>query len=146
MDSIRSKDTVADLVHPNASGAAKMTRRWFDALVTVMEKPPVVYQPEILPYKPTAKGDLTLHVFRPEGTFTTPRPAIVFFFGGGWQRGTPLQFYPECQCARCQGHGRHQRGLPHGVQPRNHRVRSRGRREIRHPLDPFARGGARNRS
>lgn len=33
------KDTVADLVHPNASGAAKMTERWFEALVTVMEKP-----------------------------------------------------------------------------------------------------------
>jgi hypothetical protein len=33
------KDTVADLVHPNASGAAKMTARWFEALVTVMEKP-----------------------------------------------------------------------------------------------------------
>ena len=26
----------------------------------------------------------------------TPRPAMVFFFGGGWSRGTPLQFYPEC--------------------------------------------------
>lgn len=34
-----SKDTVADLVHPNASGAAKMTARWFEVLVTVMEKP-----------------------------------------------------------------------------------------------------------
>jgi lysophospholipase L1-like esterase len=35
-----AKDTVADLVHPNASGAAKMTDRWFEALVTVLEKPP----------------------------------------------------------------------------------------------------------
>ena len=35
-----AKDTVADLVHPNASGAAKMTDRWFEALVAVMEKPP----------------------------------------------------------------------------------------------------------
>jgi lysophospholipase L1-like esterase len=35
-----AKDTVADLVHPNASGAAKMTERWFETLVTVMEKPP----------------------------------------------------------------------------------------------------------
>ena len=26
----------------------------------------------------------------------TPRPAMVFFLGGGWGRGTPLQFYPEC--------------------------------------------------
>jgi acetyl esterase/lipase len=97
------KDTVADLVHPNASGAAKMTRRWFDALVAVMEKPPVVYQPEILPYKPTDRGDLALHVFRPAGKATAPRPAIVFFFGGGWQRGTPLQFYPECHALAARG-------------------------------------------
>jgi acetyl esterase/lipase len=98
-----ASDTVADLVHPNASGAAKMTRRWFDALVPVMEKPPVAYQPEILPYKPTAKGELTLHVFRPLGATTAPRPAIVFFFGGGWQRGTPLQFYPECHALAARG-------------------------------------------
>jgi acetyl esterase len=97
------KDTVADLVHPNATGAAKMTRRWFDALVTVMEKPPAVYQPELLPYKSPAKGDLTLHVFRPAGAATPARPAIVFFFGGGWQRGTPLQFYPECRALAARG-------------------------------------------
>lgn len=91
-----ANDTVADLVHPNASGAAKMTQRWFDALVTVMEKPPIVYQPEIRPYKSTSKGDLTIHIFRPATATAAARPAIVFFFGGGWQRGTPLQFYPEC--------------------------------------------------
>ncbi|MEI6074845.1 MAG: alpha/beta hydrolase [Verrucomicrobiota bacterium] len=25
-----------------------------------------------------------------------PRPTIIFFFGGGWTVGTPIQFYPEC--------------------------------------------------
>lgn len=90
------KDTVADGVHPNASGAAKMTERWFEALVGVMDKPERAYQPEILPYKKTAKGDLALHVFKPAGPAAPARPAIVFFFGGGWMRGTPLQFYPEC--------------------------------------------------
>jgi acetyl esterase/lipase len=90
------KDTVADLVHPNATGAAKMTERWFAALVKVMENPAVSYQPAFIPYKTTAKGDLTLHVFKPSGPATAPRPAIVFFFGGGWKQGTPLQFYPEC--------------------------------------------------
>ena len=91
-----TKDTVADLVHPNSSGAAKMTERWFEALVKVMEKPTVSYQPKIIPYKKTAKGDLTLHVFNPPGAAAASRPAIVFFFGGGWKQGTPLQFYPEC--------------------------------------------------
>jgi lysophospholipase L1-like esterase len=33
------KDTVADLVHPNESGAAKMAGRWFEALVKVLENP-----------------------------------------------------------------------------------------------------------
>ena len=90
-------DTVADLVHPNARGAEKMADHWFAALVKVMGKPPVVYQPRIIPYKSTAKGDLTLHVFSPPGAASgARRPAIVFFFGGGWKRGTPLQFYPEC--------------------------------------------------
>lgn len=91
-----AKDTVADLVHPNAAGAAKMTERWFEALVTVMEKPPVRYEPEIVSYKQTSKAPLTLHVFKPQGLSTGPLPVIVFFFGGGWKHGTPLQFYPEC--------------------------------------------------
>jgi acetyl esterase/lipase len=90
------KDTVADLVHPNAAGAAKMAERWFESLVTVMEKPPVRYQPEIIPYKKTSKGPLTLHVFKPQGQSIEPLPVIIFFFGGGWKHGTPLQFYPEC--------------------------------------------------
>jgi len=90
------KDTGADQVHPNASGAQKMAQRWFDALTGVLEKPAQAYQPEIITYKKAAKGDLTLHVFKPAGTAATPRPVIVFFFGGGWARGTPMQFYPEC--------------------------------------------------
>lgn len=91
------QDTIADGVHPNANGAIKMANRWFDALVAVMDKPPVSYQPEILPYKMTNKGDLTLHVFKPLLPSTTPLPSIIFFYGGGWKVGTPLQFYPECR-------------------------------------------------
>lgn len=34
--------------------------------------------------------ELKLHVVRPAGVASTgPRPAFVFFFGGGWTRGTP---------------------------------------------------------
>ena len=25
------------------------------------------------------------------------KPAMVFFFGGGWVGGTPKQFYPQCE-------------------------------------------------
>ena len=43
-------------------------------------------------------GDsLTLHLFRPQQVAKgEKRPAIVYFFGGGWQLGTPIQFYREC--------------------------------------------------
>jgi len=63
----------------------------------VLEKPAHAYQPKIVPYKTTAKGDLHLHIFAPANRQpAAKRPAIVCFFGGGWKSGTPLQFYPEC--------------------------------------------------
>jgi acetyl esterase len=37
---------------------------------------------------------LKLRVFEPEGPASGPRPAILFFFGGGWTHGSPVQFYP----------------------------------------------------
>lgn len=40
--------------------------------------------------------DLHLHIFTPEGHGQEDkRPAIVFFFGGGWNGGTPSQFFPH---------------------------------------------------
>ena len=49
-------------------------------------------------YKEASGVKLFLHVFNPEGHKTTDaRPAIVFFFGGGWNGGTPKQFEPHCQ-------------------------------------------------
>jgi len=92
-----SKDTVADGVHPNESGARKMADQWFKALVKVMGDPPQLQQPELISYKATNKGPLMLHLFKPSKPSPAPRPAIVFFFGGGWKIGTPLQFYPECR-------------------------------------------------
>lgn len=39
---------------------------------------------------------LNLHIFTPEGhTKRDKRPAIVFFFGGGWNGGSPNQFFPH---------------------------------------------------
>lgn len=46
-------------------------------------------------YKETEQGELKLHIFEPEGESKEPRPAIVFFFGGGWTGGNPGQFYPH---------------------------------------------------
>jgi len=55
-------------------------------------------------YKKTAEGDLQLHIFNPDGLKPTDsRPAIVFFFGGGWNGGSPSQFYPHCQYLAARG-------------------------------------------
>ncbi|HWI55600.1 MAG TPA: alpha/beta hydrolase fold domain-containing protein, partial [Bacillota bacterium] len=90
-------DTIEDKVHPNARGAEKMATRWFEALSQVLEKPPQSFHPRMVTYKRAGNAELTLHVFAPAETASAqPRPAIVFFFGGGWRLGTPLQFYPEC--------------------------------------------------
>ncbi len=56
-------------------------------------------EPTKIPYKfLSEKDELKLHIFpasgeAPEGG----RPAIVFFFGGGWVGGEPNQFYPQCE-------------------------------------------------
>ncbi len=46
-------------------------------------------------YKTIGDVELNLHVFDPAETGKN-RPAIVFFFGGGWSGGTPKQFFPHC--------------------------------------------------
>ncbi len=49
-------------------------------------------------------SDLKLHVFFPENYHPVQkRPAIVFFFGGGWNGGSPDQFYPHCDYLASRG-------------------------------------------
>lgn len=49
-------------------------------------------------YKTIGDNDLALHIFQPaEGNPRALRPAIVFFFGGGWKGGTVNQFLPHCR-------------------------------------------------
>jgi len=53
-----------------------------------------------------AIGDvkLRLFAFKPRGhKQTDKRPAIVFFFGGGWTNGSPGQFAPHCQYLATRG-------------------------------------------
>lgn len=92
------KYTVQDKVHPNEKGAERMATVWFDALKTILPTPVMAFSPEIIRYKTLANGDsLTLHLLRPQQVNAGERrPAIVYFFGGGWKLGTPMQFYREC--------------------------------------------------
>ncbi|MGJ8697953.1 MAG: alpha/beta hydrolase [Verrucomicrobiaceae bacterium] len=51
---------------------------------------------KILPFKQVGDDSLSLHIFNPPNhKASDKRPAIVFFFGGGWNGGTPEQFYPQ---------------------------------------------------
>ncbi len=51
---------------------------------------------KVLPFKTVDSIQLSLHMFFPSGhQVTDRRPAIVFFFGGGWNGGTPRQFYKQ---------------------------------------------------
>ena len=52
---------------------------------------------EIILYKKTQSTDLKLHVFTPKINIEKKRPAIIFFFGGGWNNGSPEQFYKQAR-------------------------------------------------
>jgi len=52
-------------------------------------------------YKKIGDTELKLHIF--ECGRRGGRPAIVFFFGGGWVSGSVQQFFPHCQHFASQG-------------------------------------------
>ncbi len=55
-------------------------------------------------FKTIGDVKLKLFVFEPEEHKSTDsRPAIVFFFGGGWNQGSPQQFYPHCKYLAARG-------------------------------------------
>lgn len=51
---------------------------------------------ELIPFKKVGNVELKLHVFYPPGFQPADqRPAMVFFFGGGWKHGSPSHFYNQ---------------------------------------------------
>ncbi|MBC9797153.1 alpha/beta hydrolase fold domain-containing protein [Sinomicrobium weinanense] len=90
-------DAIQDKVHPNSQGAEKMAETWFRELEKHLKRPSVSFSPELVVYKKAGDARLKLHIFQPEEPHREdrPRPCILFFFGGGWKYGTPLQFYRE---------------------------------------------------
>src|SRR5439155_707597 len=66
--------------------------------------PPVLPGAKIETYKTVGDTKLNLYVYYPEGHKPTDkRPAIVFFFGGGWTNGSPTQFEPHCKYLASRG-------------------------------------------
>ncbi len=47
-------------------------------------------------YRKVGDVELKAWIFESAQKNLEPRPAIVFFFGGGWRGGTPGQFLPHC--------------------------------------------------
>lgn len=84
-------------------------------------------QPDFAPdrqiiYKQVPGDDLTLHVFQPaDWKPSDRRPAIVFFFGGGWTGGNPNQFYPHARYFALRGmvaiSAQYRTKSSHGVDP-----------------------------
>ena len=55
-------------------------------------------------FKKTPQGELSLHIFYPQGWKPSDRrTALVFFFGGGWVGGSPSQFFPQCNWFASRG-------------------------------------------
>ncbi len=49
-------------------------------------------------YRTVDDVELNIYLCNPEGhSADHARPAIVFFFGGGWRSGSPQQFLPHCR-------------------------------------------------
>jgi len=66
--------------------------------------PPTMTGCEVDVYKTVGDTKLNIYIFKPpphEGNES--RPAIVFFFGGGWNGGTPQQFEQHCRYLALRG-------------------------------------------
>lgn len=79
------------------------------SLIAQQQNPRLSYPPD-LPgaraeiYKIAGGAELKLWIFMPEGhKGSDRRPAIVFFFGGGWTSGSPKQFEQQCKHLASRG-------------------------------------------
>ncbi len=54
-------------------------------------------------YKNIGEVALSLYIFEPASGPKSGRPAIVFFFGGGWNNGSPAQFEQQCRHLASRG-------------------------------------------
>lgn len=68
------------------------------AVMNCMAAGPDAGTPALLPYKSVAGRTLFLHVFAPDSTrYAGPRPAIIYFHGGGWTEGDATRFHDQAR-------------------------------------------------
>lgn len=66
--------------------------------------PPAMPGAEVQVYKKVDGVDLKLYIYKPhDWRASDRRAAIVFFFGGGWQAGSPAQFRQQCEYLASRG-------------------------------------------
>ncbi len=66
--------------------------------------PPTLPGSTVEVYKTVGDVKLNAYIYAPEGHQPSDsRPAIVFFFGGGWRSGTPGQFEQHCRYLASRG-------------------------------------------
>jgi acetyl esterase len=66
--------------------------------------PPDISSDKVVVYKSTNNIDLQLWIFNPSSHSSDAQsPAIVFFFGGGWNAGSPQQFVEHCEYLSARG-------------------------------------------
>jgi len=66
--------------------------------------PPELPGSKVVTYKTVGDAKLALYIFNPEGHKASDMsPAIVFFFGGGWTSGSPVQFEQQCRYLASRG-------------------------------------------
>lgn len=96
------------MISASAEKGLQMSRFWLTFAFSALLVNPLVGQegrPEPdrkVTYKTIGDVQLQLHIFEKKAD-QTHRPAIVFFFGGGWNGGSPSQFYPHCEHLAKQG-------------------------------------------
>jgi arylsulfatase A-like enzyme/acetyl esterase/lipase len=74
-----------------------------NALLGAQPYPPKFDGARVETYKNVDDVALQLHIFEPASGAKTNRAAIVFFFGGGWNNGSPVQFEQHCRHLAARG-------------------------------------------
>ncbi|MBL9200570.1 MAG: alpha/beta hydrolase [Opitutaceae bacterium] len=72
-------------------------------LVAAQAYPPVLDGARVETYKTVGETKLSLWIFEPSSGPKTNRPAILFYFGGGWTSGSPAQFEQHCRHLASRG-------------------------------------------
>lgn len=99
----------------------------------LMQRGELLAAAEKILYKKTAQEDLYCHLLRPMGDAKKPRPAILYFSGGGWNANNVTWVIQECAWFRDHGiigiacdyrvAGRHKTDIPAAVQDAKSAVR-----------------------